>query len=274
MTVRRGSSIVEAGAKQVSSEQAMLIISRTCCLLMLLGLAACGGTKVLKEPKSLVITEPLASNTDQHLSATLDWVIFRDGPGTWAKNVDWDEYMFRVRYLGADSVQLTSIVVMDSLGTAITPRTTRRQLVKGTKETKRRYKGEGLRVKAGVSGGVLLGASVVAAAGTSGVGAVAMAGGSAAAAGAVAVVVLVPVLAVGGLVRGVNNSKVNGEIEIRHTLMPVKLSGDEEKVLHIFFPLSPSPQQVEIAYLINDEEQTLFIDTRAALDGLHLIKAE
>ena len=137
----------------------MLIISRTCCLLVLLGLAACGGTKVLKEPKSLVITEPLASNADQHLSATLDWVIFRDGPGTWAKNVDWDEYMFRVRYLGADSVQLTSIVVMDSLGTAIVPRTSRRQLVKGTKETKRRYKGEGLRVKAGVSGAVLVGAA-------------------------------------------------------------------------------------------------------------------
>ena len=87
-------------------------------------------------------------------------------------------------------------------------------------------------------------------------------------------VVLVPVLAVGGIVRGVNNSKVNGEIEIRQTLMPVELSADEEKALHIFFPLSPSPQQVEITYLINDEEHTLFIDTRAALDGLHLIKAE
>ncbi len=251
----------------------MLIISRTCCLLVLLGLAACGGTKVLKEPKSLVITEPLASNADQHLSATLDWVIFRDGPGTWAKNVDWDEYMFRVRYLGADSVQLTSIVVMDSLGTAIVPRTSRRQLVKGTKETKRRYKGEGLRVKAGVSGAVLVGAAVYAAAGSSGLGAAAVAGGGAAA-GAAAVVVLVPVLAVGGIVRGVNNSKVNGEIEIRQTLMPVELSADEEKVLHIYFPLSPSPQRVEIAYLINDEEHTLFIDTRAALDGLHLIKAE
>lgn len=74
----------------------MLILSRTCCLLMLLGLSACGGTKVLKDPQSLVITEPLASNADQYISATLDWVIFRDGPGTWAKNVDWDEYMIRV----------------------------------------------------------------------------------------------------------------------------------------------------------------------------------
>jgi len=74
----------------------MLILSRTCCLLMLLGLSACGGAKVLKDPESLVIAEPLASNADQYISATLDWVIYRDGPGTWAKNVDWDEYMIRV----------------------------------------------------------------------------------------------------------------------------------------------------------------------------------
>lgn len=251
----------------------MLIISRACCLLVLLGLAACGGTKVLKEPKSLVITEPLASNADQYLAATLDWVIYRDGPGTWAKNSDWDEYMIRVRYLGDDSIQLTGIVVMDSLGTPIEPRITRSQLVKGTKEAKRRYKGEGLKVKAGVRGAVLVGAAVYAAAGTSGLGTAGIAGAGAAA-GAAAVVVLVPVLAIGGIVRGLNNSKVNGEIEIRQTLMPVELSADEEKALHIFFPLSPSPQQVEIAYLIIDEEHTLIIDTRAALDGLHLIKAE
>ncbi len=57
-------------------------------LLLLLGLSGCGGTKVLKEPEPLVVTRPLATASDQHLSATLDWVIFRDGPGTWAKNVD------------------------------------------------------------------------------------------------------------------------------------------------------------------------------------------
>ena len=29
-------------------------------------------------------------------AAALDWIIVRDGPGTWAKNVDWDEYLIRV----------------------------------------------------------------------------------------------------------------------------------------------------------------------------------
>ena len=247
--------------------------SRLCCLLLLLGLSACGGTKVLKEPEALGVTQALATNSDQRLSATLDWVIFRDGPGTWAKNVDWDEYLVRVRNLGDSSLQLTNIIVVDSLGTPVEPRQNRKQLVKGSKETKRRYKGEGLKVKAGLSGGVLLGAGVVTAAGTSGLGAAAMAGGGAAA-GAAAVVVLVPVLAVGGLVRGVNNSKVNSQIESRQTLLPIELQQEEEKVLHIFFPLSPSPQQLELTYIDSAGEHKVVVDTNAALEGLHLVQAE
>ena len=92
----------------------------------------------------MVVTQALATNSDQRISAALDWVIFRDGPGTWAKNADWDEYLIRVRNLDDDSFQLTNIIVVDSLGTRIEPRQNRKQLVKGRKETKRRYKGEGL----------------------------------------------------------------------------------------------------------------------------------
>ena len=55
--------------------------------------AGCGGTKVLKEPQPLQTTQPLAANSDQEVVATLDWVIVRDGPGTWARNADWDEYL-------------------------------------------------------------------------------------------------------------------------------------------------------------------------------------
>jgi len=242
-------------------------------LFLLPGLSGCGGTKVLKEPEPLVVTRSLATASDQHLSATLDWVIFRDGPGTWAKNVDWDEYMIGVQNLGGDSLQLTNITVLDSLGTPIEPRLSRKQLVKGTKDTKRRYKGEGLKVKAGLSGGVLVGTGIVVAAGTSGAGAAAAAGGGAAA-GAAGVVLLVPVLAVGGIVRGVNNSKVNNQIESRQTVLPVALQDQEEKNLVIFYPLAPSPGQLELTYLNSRGEHTLIVDTQAALEGLHLVQTE
>ena len=247
------------------------LIFRSSILLLLLGLAACGGTKVLKEPEPMVVAQPLATASDENLSVTLDWVIFRDGPGTWAKNVDWDEYLIRIQNLGNEPLQVTRITVVDSLGTQIQPRDNRKDLVKGTKETKRRYKGEGLKVKAGLSGAALAGTGLVLAASSSGLGAAAMAGGGAAATAA-GVVLLVPALAVGGIVRGVNNSKVNKQIESRQTLLPITLQKDEEKTLDIFFPLSPSPRQVQLSYVDSGGEHTLIIDTQAALEGLHLAK--
>ena len=241
-------------------------------ILFLISLSGCGGTKVLKEAKPLAVTQSIASESDNVLSASLDWIIYRDGPGTWAKNVDWDEYMIGVQNVSGDSLQVTNIVVVDSLGTRIEPRHNRKELVKGTKESKRRYKGEGLEVKAGVSGTVLLGAGVVAAAGTSGLGAAAMAGGGAAA-GAAAVVVLVPVLAVGGVFRGINNSKVNDQIESRQTLLPIVLEEKEEENLVLFFPLAPSPRQIELTFVDSRGEHKLIIDTRTSLDGLHLVQS-
>jgi hypothetical protein len=240
-------------------------------LIATLALASCGGTKVLKEPKALVVTQSLASASDQRLTVTLDWVIFRDGPGTWAKNVDWDEYLMRVENRSSESLQITNIIVVDSLGSRIEPRQSRKKLVQGTKETKRRYEGEGLKVKAGVSGGVLVGTGVVVAAGSSGLGAAAMAGGGAAA-GAAGVVLLVPALAVGGIVRGVNNSKVNKQIESRQVLLPIALDEQEEKMAHLFFPLSPSPRQIEISYIDSDGEHWFAVNTRDVLAGLHLVK--
>ncbi len=248
------------------------LIFRSSILLLLLGLAACGGTKILKAPEPMVVAQPLATASDENLSVTLDWVIFRDGPGTWAKNVDWDEYLIRVQNLGDDSIQLTNITVIDSLGVSAEVGVSRRKLVKASKKTKKRYKGQGLKVKAGLSGAALAGTGLVLAASSSGLGAAAMAGGGAAATAA-GVVLLVPALAVGGIVRGVNNSKVNNRIESRQTLLPIVLQDAEEKTLDIFFPLSPSPRQVQLTYVDSGSEHTLIIDTQAALEGLHLASA-
>ena len=247
---------------------------RSVILLSLLAMSGCGGTKLLKEPEPLVVTQALATASDQHLSVTLDWVIVRGGPGSWAKNVDWDEYLLRVQNLGDDSIRVTNITVLDSLGTRIESGDSRKQLVKGTKKTKRRYKGEGLKVKAGVSAGTLFAAGAVTAVSVVSAGGAVALGGSALAAGAATGVLLVPVLAVGGVFRGVNNSKVNNRIESRQTLLPVELQHEQENSLHIFFPLAPSPRQLELTYADSRGEHTLIVDTQAALEGLHLVQAE
>ena len=84
---------------------------------------------------------------------------------------------------------------------------------------------------------------------------------------------MMPALAVGGVMRGLNNGRVNEQIETRQTLLPLEVQGDEETRLDVFFPLVPSPQHVEIVYVDPQGEHTLIIDTQAALDGLHLVQA-
>lgn len=250
-------------------------------LFLLFVLSGCGGSKLLKEPEPLTVTQVLAEASDQRLTVTLDWVIVRDGPGTWAKNVDWDEYLMRVQNLSDEPIRVTKIVVFDSLGTRIELGGNRRQLVEGSKETTRRYKDEGLKVKAGVgtetliiagglltTAGVYVGISLLA-------GSTSALAASSAAAGAV---ILGPVLivagVVGGAVRSMNNKEVNKHIESRQTLLPAVLPVAQGQNLDLFFPLAPSPRQIELIYVDSNGEHTLAIDTHSALDGLHLVQVD
>lgn len=237
-------------------------------------LAGCGGSKVLKDPKPLPVSQSLAAASDGHLAATLDWVIVRDGPGTWAKNADWDEYLIRVRNQGKNSILLTNIRLFDSLGTPIMPGEDRKRLVRGAKQAERRYEGAGITVKAGWGAGTLLTTGAVVGATSVGVvytvGPLALSSGTAAA--ATGGVLLVPVFAVGGIMRGVNNSRVNEEIESRQALLSIELREGEEKHLDVFFPLTPSPRKIEFTYFDSREEKTLLIDTSTVLKGLHLLE--
>ena len=241
--------------------------------------AGCGGTKVLKEPQPVQTTQPLAAISDQRVTATLDWVIVRDGPGTWARNADWDEYLLRVNNRADQPVTVTQLTVVDSLDARTEAQSGRKQLVKSSKKTARRYKKSGIKVKAGRGAGTMLiagaavtavgyGAASAVAFGSIMSGGAATAGGAGAAAGGL--LLLGPALAVGGIVRGVNNSKVNNQIELRQTVLPHEIPAGEEIDLNAFFPLAPSPKMVELIYTDATGEHSLVIDTSVALDGLHI----
>ncbi len=239
-------------------------------------LSGCGGTKVLKEPQPMQTTQPLASASDQRVTATLDWVIVRDGPGTWAKNADWDEYLMKVRNASDQPIQVVSVTVVDSLDRRIEAQPGRKQLVKASKQTSRTYKKSGIKVKAGRGAATMLvaGAAVTAV----GVGAASVwayggawgAAGGAAATAASGLLLLGPAVAVGGIARGVNNSAVNKQIEQRQTTLPLGVPAGGEVALDVFFPLAPSPGMVEVVYTDAHGENSLFIDTSAALHGLHI----
>ena len=243
-------------------------------------LAGCGGTKVLSEARPMQVTRPLAVASGEGVTTRLDWVIVRDGPGTWAKNADWDEYLLRVDNQSETSIQLTGLVVVDSLDTRVEPQTGRKPLVKASKKAARRYKDSGIKVKAGAGVGTMLvaGAAVsVLAVGAAEVAALgAIMGGTGVGAGATAavggLVLLAPVLVVGGILKAVNNSEVNTEIEKRQTTLPLEVAAGEEKLFHVFFPITPSPGMVELRYSDQGTEKLLVLNTHAALNGLHLEK--
>jgi hypothetical protein len=243
-------------------------------LLLCLVISACGGARILKEPEPLLEVQPLASQSDQFLEASLQWVIFRSGPGTWAKNADWDEYLLQVKNISGEPVKVINVVVYDSMNVRQRASDSRGALVQQSRNTKKRYKNQGLEVKAGFSGAALAAAGGVAFAGSTAVALTAFQGSSTAlAASGAAVVALAaaPVLVAGGIWRGVNNTRVADEIERRHTVFPVGLQPAEQKSLDVFYPLTPSPRRIELNYFNSAGQQVLTIDTSEVLKGLHLV---
>lgn len=228
-------------------------------------LTACGGSKILKEPKALQFVEPLAVATRHDVAVDLAWVIVRDGPGTWARNADWDEYIFVVRNTGAAPLEVTSMALHDALGERVSPEADRKALVRASRQAVRRYRDADLKVKAGFGGAALVATGAVVwygvAAPIAGV-----AAGGAALGVATGAVIAAPILVVGGLVRANNHRKVNDEIVRRQTSFPITVAPGEERTVSVFFPLTPSPKQVDIEL----GTDMVTIDTTGILTGLHL----
>ncbi len=238
--------------------------------LFAIGLSGCGGTKILKEPEPLVRDYPLATISDRQLEVTLDWVIVRGGPGTWAKNADWDEYMLRVHNLSDEPIQIDSLAVTDWLDVRMDPNSSRSDLVKESKEVAKRYEAYDVKVKAGVGTTTMLVGGAAGLATVASIGAAAPLLPAAAAGAAVVTLAAAPVLIVGGVMRGVNNGKVAREIDSRHSDLPIEIMPGEIHPLTAFFPLAPSPSHIEIIYHDSGEQRALVVDTSEALNGLHI----
>jgi len=253
------------------------------CIFIVVLSGCAKGTKLIKEPEPYEIAKPIASASDERLVATLDWMIVRAGPGAWAKNADWDEFLLRFENLSDSSIQITNVLVYDSLGTQIDTRPDRKKLVKGSKETKRRYADSDIKIMAGWGVGALAVTGVMAgmaaysivtsAIGFGGFGATSSVGTASAAGvvGGMAVVVAAPVLVFSPIQRSSDNRKVNKEIIRRQTVLPLEIPSSQELPADLFFPLTPSPTHLEIIYTDTENEYRLIVDTREALNGLHLI---
>ena len=253
-------------------------------------LTACGGgSKLLKEPIAMEFENPLAVAGDESLDATLEWVIVKDGPGTWAKNAWWDQYLLNVRNTGAKPLTLTNVQVVDSLETVVDSHPDRRSLVRASKQTRKRYRGEDIDVRPGAGVGTLVavgtgtliyGAGIAAAITMAealtpivSLGTATASTSSALAGVATAGMVAGPVLIVGGIVKAVNNEKVDEQIGLRQTSLPLTLEPGTQQKMDVFFPVTPSPRAVRISYDAEGGSDVLEVLTGNALSGLHVVKS-
>ncbi|MDJ0941274.1 MAG: hypothetical protein QNJ00_16050 [Woeseiaceae bacterium] len=255
-------------------------------LVTLLVLTGCGGgSRILKEPVELELEQPVAQAADDRLAATLDWVIVKDGPGTWSKNAWWDEYMIRVANVSDEPVTVSSVQVIDWLDAPVTAGGNRKELVKASKLTAKRYKDYDIKVEPGAGTGTMMAAGTgvlliggVAAAIEVGaaMGTLFSAGAATASTPAIvgvvgtAAVVAAPVLIVGGIVKGANNSAVNKQILARQVELPFELAPGEGRSISVFFPVSPSPKAVHFVYETEAGSSILEVQTTEVLSGLHL----
>ena len=249
------------------------------CMLALT-LAACGGTKLVRKPMPVPEDLPaIAIAHDAQLAAELRFVIVRNGPAAWAKNADWDEYLLALGNVGKVPLRIDSVTVTDSRGSINGTHSDRGELVAASKQATRRYRDAGLKVEAGRGGaglavagigaGVLAYGAATAAATSAALGAGGAAGGGAAAA-AGGFVLAAPVLLGVGIMRMVNNGKVDSRIEDRATNLPLTIAPGAEAALDLFYPLSPSPQLVVVQYHDGQAAQRLELDISKRLAGLHL----
>jgi hypothetical protein len=246
--------------------------------LLILLITGCAGTRVLEEPVALETTQPLGVVEDGRVRMTLDWVVVHNGPGTWARGAYWDEYLVRIKNMSEFPVNLQKVTLVDSLGTSIEPGLSRQTLVEASRENLRRYGGQNILVKPGegnttmmVAGGVaLVGAGTAWAVSVTQATFTAGAAGGTAASVAGGLLVAGPALIVGGMVRKSNQRAVDRQIRRLRTQLPQKLVSGEEQLLHIFFPISPSPTSLGLEYFMDHALYDIELDTRDTLLGLHL----
>jgi hypothetical protein len=240
--------------------------------ILLLALAGCGGSKVLEEPRTLTLEAPLATGADERLELHLDWVVVRDGPGSWVRHAEWDQYLLRIGNLSSNRVRITRAVLHDAQDVPVEPSAAPPTLIRTSRETSRRYRDAGLRVRAGAGGKGMLAAGYVA--GTAGYGlSMAVLYGSAAPAAsglAIGAIGAGAVLMVGGVVQSYREDRIAREMIKRHTPLPYDIDPGIQQVVNWFFPLTPSPRRLEVHYVDRAGQHKLVLDTRDPLDGLHL----
>lgn len=247
--------------------------TKTCLwLLLVMVLTACGGPRINNKPRELIDHGPMLVTADPHLRVQLDQLLFRNSPGSWAKDANWDEYLITAEANGSSAdVVIERVSIRDLMGEIHDPETTRKALNKATKAVKKKYQQAGHKIKlgAGSTHATAVGLSMAIGGGAT-AGAVTATGaiGNLTSVG-VGVAVAVPALMIAGVTKVVYNTRVNNRIQERQTLLPLAVNSPGQQ-LDVLFPAIPVPQALVIEYLNQGVPHTLELDLTKITSDLHL----
>ncbi|HXV39897.1 MAG TPA: hypothetical protein VD701_02905 [Steroidobacteraceae bacterium] len=241
---------------------------------VMLALSGCGGTRVLKAPLAGEQATG-ATAAREGVTVSVQGLIYRDGPGSWARDAYWDEYQVRVDNAASVAIEIERVVLVDALDHEVMASSDRRSLARGTKQNLRRYRDAGIKVSPGAppAGSVLAGSALLAGgaatlSSAASAGAMGMSGaGSFAAAGAG--VALGGIALVGaGVHRAVQNDRVQDALTARAwTADTVAASGRIEG--SVFFPLVPAPRSLVVYYRVADATTRAIEVPLPSLGSLH-----
>lgn len=249
-------------------------------LLLLFLLTACAGESRLIRPPAVAPAAEFALRSEaaepDGVAATIQQLIVFNGPGSWIRDADWDEYAIEIRNDSATPLRVTAIGLASAkLLSAHT--TSREELVSASLVNLESLKAAGTIVALGAVaavGGVAVAGAATAAAYAS------LGGGSAA--GASAAIAVMPVLAIvgtGALVyhvqtgRAADRAAIDYELERRGLRLPLVVPPHGKAQGSAFFALTPGPRALTITYESAGRVGEMRVDLARFAD-LHLARGE
>ena len=248
--------------------------------LLLSGIFGCAtGNKMIEEPEPFELNTPLGTWKGKTLNISLDWIIVRDGPGTWASNAYWDQYIFHLENLSETDVHISNVYIVDFLRQKI-PASNETQSDRFrwlSKNISRRYRSENIPIQPGAGTDLMKTiANSIAVAGT-GLHVVGDIGGRIPIIGGAAPLVsgyALPVLLAPALIESYRQGQVDSELHKLHEKLPLHLEPLQGKRFNLFFPISPAPQKIVMEFTTsNKRKKRIELNTTKSLAGLHLQKA-
>jgi hypothetical protein len=230
----------------------------------LIALAGCVATKYEKAAQDTPPPVPLnLAATQPRIELALRTLIVYNGSGSWKREALWDEYVVTIHNRGGQPLTIAAAELVDFAGASHVPGVDPWDLEKESQTLEQRYQRAGVAFARGAAPRALI-MGVSAAAGT-GAGVLSATAATVSAASVVALPVYYVVIL---SVNHSNKTAVTAEFTRRRLALPLTIAAGELRSGSFFFPMTPSPQSLNLQWSSGSARNELVLSLEA-LRGLH-----